>query len=241
MDCLALVPHEAYRQMTHVSQTQARVAGWLYLGTIVTGIYAQLFTRINLAVADNPAATASAILAHESLYRSGLAADAMMLFCYIAVTIIFLGLFKSVDALLSRIAAGFSFVGIAILSVNGIFHAAPMLLLQNTPYLDTETQQQLARLALDLHTEGYIISLLFFGAYCLLLGLLIWRSNRIPKWVGALMMAGGTAHLFNNFAFILAPDFAQKIPDLFSYPPLLGELALALWLMTFGIKIAGDA
>ena len=58
--------------MTVISQTQARVAGWLYLGTIVAGIYAQVFTRMNLAVADNPAATATAISAHESLYRSGL-------------------------------------------------------------------------------------------------------------------------------------------------------------------------
>lgn len=227
--------------MTVVSQTQARVAGWLYLGTIVAGIYAQVFTRMNLAVADNPAATATAISAHESLYRSGLAADAVMLFCYIAVTIIFLGLFNSVDALLSRIAAGFSMIGIAVLSVTGIFHAAPMLLLQNAPYLDADMQQQLARLALDLHTEGYIISLLFFGAYCLLLGLLIWRSNRIPKWVGALMMAGGTAHLFNNFAATLSPDFARKIPDLFNYPPLIGELALALWLVFFGTRTAGDS
>ncbi|RDV07629.1 DUF4386 domain-containing protein [Sphingorhabdus pulchriflava] len=227
--------------MTDISQTQARVAGWLYLGTIVAGIYAQVFTRMKLAVADNPAATTSSILAHESLYRSGLAADAVMLFCYIAVTIIFLGLFKGVDAMLSRIAAGFSMIGIAVLSITGIFHAAPMLLLQNAPYLDADMQQQLARLALDLHTEGYIISLLFFGAYCLLLGVLIWRSRLIPNWVGALMMAGGAAHLFNNFAFILAPDFARQIPDLFNYPPLLGELALALWLVFFGIRTAGDS
>ena len=132
-------------------------------------------------------------------------------------------------------------IGIAVLSITGIFHAAPMLLLQNAPYLDPDMQQQLARLSLDLHSEGYSISLLFFGTYCLLLGVLIWRSRLIPKWVGALMMAGGTAHLFNNFAFILAPDFARQIPDLFKYPPLLGELALALWLVFFGIRTAGDS
>lgn len=79
----------------------ARIAGVFYLITIIMGVFAEAFVRDALIVHDNAAATATNILAHESLYRIGLAADLIMIACYIAVTLLFYVLFKPVSRSLS--------------------------------------------------------------------------------------------------------------------------------------------
>jgi uncharacterized protein DUF4386 len=102
----------------------ARIAGAFYLITIIMGVFAEAFVRGALVVGDDAAATATNILAHEPLYRFGLAADLIMIACYIAVTLLFYGLFKPVSRSLSLLAAFFSLVGLAILAANCLNHLA---------------------------------------------------------------------------------------------------------------------
>lgn len=59
----------------------ARIAGLLYLGIIVFGLFADIFVHERLVAYRDPAATAANILAHETLYRSGGVAILIMLAC----------------------------------------------------------------------------------------------------------------------------------------------------------------
>lgn len=56
-----------------------RLAGLTYLGTIVSGLYAEVFVRGALFVRGDAAATAQAIFTSEPLFRVGLIADLAML------------------------------------------------------------------------------------------------------------------------------------------------------------------
>jgi hypothetical protein len=218
----------------------ARIAGAFYLITIIMGVFAEVFVRGALVVRDDAAATATNILAHESLYRFGLAADLIMLACYIAVTLLFYDLFKSVGRSLSLLAAFFSLVGIAVLAVNSLTHLAPLILLGNAHYLSTfETTQlqALALMSLRMHARGYSISGLFFGIYMLLLGYLIFRSGFLPRILGVLMAIGGLSNLIDSFAILLLPTLAGRLPDI----GMLGgiaELALSLLLIVMGVNAA---
>lgn len=216
----------------------ARMAGVFYLLTIIMGVFAEVFVRGALIVRDDAAATATNILAHEPLYRFGLAADLIMLACYTAVTLLFYALFKPVGRSLSLLAAFFSLMGIAVLAVNSLTHVAPLLFLGNAHYLspfETNQLQSLALMSLKLHTRGYNISAVFFGIYMLLLGYLIFRSNFLPRILGVLMAVGGLSYLTDSFAVFLLPTLAARLPDI----AMLGgiaELALCLWLMVRGVN-----
>ena len=63
---------------------KARIAGVFYLLTILTRMFVEIFVRNRLVVSDNPAATASNILAHETLWRWGFTADIIAFASYVA-------------------------------------------------------------------------------------------------------------------------------------------------------------
>jgi hypothetical protein len=216
----------------------ARFAGAFYLITIIMGVFAEVLVRGRLVIRDDAAATANNVLAHELLYRFGLAADLIMLACYIAVTLLFYELFKPVARSLSLLAAFFSLVGIAVLAVNSLNHLAPLIFLGSAQYLSTfdHTQlQALALIALKMHTRGYNIAGVFFGVYCLMIGYLVFRSGFLPRVLGVLMVIGGISYVIDSSANFLSPTLADRLPDLTVFGGI-AELALCLWLMVMGVN-----
>ncbi len=159
-------------------QFKARIAGVFYLLTMLTGIFALVFVSGRLV--------------------ANLIADA----CYIAVTLLFYGLFKPVNRSLSLLAAFFSLVGCAI-GVLSAFHLAPF----------------------------HINPLVFFGFYCLLIGYLIFKSTFLHRILGVVMAFGGLGWLT-----FLSPALAHYLSPYNLAPGILGEGALTLWLLVFGVN-----
>ena len=163
---------------------KARIAGVFYLLTMLTGAFAA-FASGNLFV-----------------YRDAfnLAASG----CYVAVTLLFYGLFRPVDASLSLIAAIFSLVGCS-LSALGLYHLVPSPINSVNP-------------------------LVLFGIYCLQIGYLIFRSTFLPRALGLLIALGGLGWL--TFA---SPNVANYLSPFNLAPGILGEGALTVWLLVFGV------
>ena len=219
-----------------LSPFAARFAGALYLGTIVFGLFAEVGSRGSLIVGSDAAATARAIIANEAMFRVGLVADLAMLACYVGVTTLFLDMFRPVNAGVSRMAAAFSLIGIAVLAADTLLLLGPLRLLAASPYLAALGSQREAAtlLTLQVHGDGYDVSLVFFGIYCLMLGWLAWRSGFLPKGIGALMALAGACYILNSIADLVAPALARMLSPHLMDPTLIGEGALALWLLIFG-------
>jgi uncharacterized protein DUF4386 len=143
-------PAETNEQVAEASpRRKARIAGAFYLLTILTGAFAAFVSGKLLVYSEAANVVASA--------------------CYAAVTFLFYGLFKPVDASVSLIASVFSLVGCA-LSVLAVLHLIPLPISSVNP-------------------------LVFFGVYCLLIGYLIFQSTFLPRILGALMAFGGLGWL----------------------------------------------
>ncbi|MDQ2889732.1 MAG: DUF4386 domain-containing protein [Gemmatimonadota bacterium] len=218
------------------------MAGVLYLITIIMGVFAEAFVRGTLIVRDDTAATAANILAHETLYRVGLAADLVMIACYVGVTLLFYVLFRPVSRKLSLLAAFFSVVGLAVLAANSLNHLAPLILLGNAHYLaafEASQLRALTLLSLQMHAWGYSIADVFSGGcYCLIIGYLIFRSGFLPRVLGVLMVIGGVSYTIDSFATILSPTFAARLPEL-TVLAGVAELALSLWLIVMSVNVQG--
>ncbi len=77
-----------------------------------------------------------------------------------------------------------------------------------------------------------VSDLVFFGVYCLLLGYLVFRSGFLPRGIGVLLAIAGFGWLT-----YLSPSFARAISPWNMLPGIVGESALTLWLLVFGVDV----
>ena len=214
---------------------RARIAGVFHLVTILTRMFVEIFVRNRLVVSDDAAVTAANILAHEPLWRWGFAGDIVAFASYIALTALLYELFKPVNRSLSLVAAFFSLVASVVQAISSLFHLAPLALLGGAPYLRVFTVEQLQALALvflRLRAAAYHnIGLVFFGLYCLLVGILILRSTFLPRVLGALMVLAGL-----SYVLFLSPALARSLQPYILVFPGVGQISLCLWLLVIGVN-----
>jgi hypothetical protein len=214
---------------------KARIAGAFYLLTILARMFVEIFVRNRLVVPDNAAATATHILAHQPLWQWGFAGDIIAFASYITLTALLYELFRPVNKSLSLLAAFFSLVACVVQAISSLFHLAPLALLGGAPYVSVFTVEQLQALALvflRLRAAAYHnIGLVFFGLYCLLVGILILRSAFLPRILGVLMGLAGL-----SYVLFLSPPLARSLQPYILVFPGVGQIALTLWLLVMGVN-----
>ncbi|MFN0150145.1 MAG: DUF4386 domain-containing protein [bacterium] len=222
-------------------QHYARLCGVLYLYIIVAGMFAELFVRSRLIVPTDAAATATNIMAKESVFRLGFSGELLHLAFDVVVAVILYALLRPVDRNIALLAAFMRFACDIVLAIASLSHFAALKFFDDAGYLKSFTPDQLdalGLLALKLHGDGYAISLVFFGFACLSLGYLIFRSGFLPRVLGAMMAIAGVCYLISSFSHFLAPAFSATLfPGLF-LPIFIAELSLALWLTVKGVNVA---
>ncbi|MFZ0803209.1 MAG: DUF4386 domain-containing protein [Terriglobales bacterium] len=212
----------------------ARITGVVYLLYFLTAILGELFLK-GIVVDGDATATATNLLAHQSLFQLGLATGLIATALYIAVTALFYGLFKPVNRSISLLAAFFGLVGCAITTLGSLFQLAPLVLLGGSQYLSVFNLQQLRALALmflELNNQAANIYLVIFGFYDLLIGYLIFRSTFLPRILGVLMMVAGLGWLT-----FLSPPLANHLSPPILVLGFLAELLLMLWLLVKGVNV----
>lgn len=216
----------------------ARIAGAAYLVTVIAGLFAEIGVRGKLIDYGNAAATAHNVVAAETLYRLGFAADIVGGVGYLVVTVVLYELLKPVNRTLSLLAGAFSAIGISVGAVAALAHLAPLLLLKDA-YMAPFTTAQLqaaALLALKLHARAYWIALVFFGCYEALLGYLIAKSTFFPRALGVLVALAGCAFIVNSFALFILPPVGNVLNPYLLALDGIGEIALTLWLLIRGVN-----
>ncbi|MDX1796433.1 MAG: DUF4386 domain-containing protein [Hydrogenovibrio sp.] len=220
------------------SAVSPRLTGFLYLMIIVFGLTSEVMIRHHLVVPGDAGATANNLLASPDLFRLGFAADAVMLICDVALAVLFYLLFKPVSRPLAMAASAFRFAQAAILGMNLLNYYAALLILNGANYavLGMQQQNELASLLLELHSHGYDLGLIFFGVSNVLLGILVIRSNFLPKLLGYGLIAAAIVYLIGSFTRFLMPEAVETIQPLYLIP-VVAELAFCLWLLIKGIAV----
>src|SRR5213595_4363189 len=217
---------------------QARMAGglwWLCIVSDVVGFVA----GAPLIVTNDAAATAANILAKESFFRLGFAADLISGLSYVGVTTFIYYLLKPVSRSLSLLGAFFGLAGVAIGGASWVIHLTPLLLLHGDQYLTafTTSQLQAASLAaLKLQLQVFPIGMVFFGIQCISIGYLVARSTFLPRILGVLLALGGLCYVIASFVDFLASSFGPHLVPFIMPVALIGEGSLSLWLLVKGVN-----
>lgn len=214
--------------MNSVNKT-ARLAGALYLLLAPLGILGILYVPNTLIVDGNLAATASNILANESLYRLSILSALAVQIVNLFVVLVLYTLLKPVNRNVGRLMVIFLFLGIPIAMLNEVNSAAALLVIHGT-----EPVYELMALFLEMHEFGIQLAGIFWGLWLFPMGYLVYKSNYIPKLIGVLLMIGCFGYLLDSVLFILAPGLGVTVSQ-FTF---IGEIALPLWLIIKGVNVA---
>jgi len=225
---------------TDLSQHKAvTILRILYPIWAVVGLFSIIYVPITLIVVEDAAATASNILANESLFRMGIAGSLITQLIHIAVVLVLYKLFKTVNKDHALLLVVLGLVGVPISMLNTLNRVAALLLASGGDYLKVFSSEQLQALMmffLNMNEQGIFIATIFWGLWLLPLGYLIYNSGYFPKILGVLMILAGIGYTLEPFVRFLLPNFTAIILPVL-YLLVMGEIIFMGWVVLKGAKI----
>ena len=223
------------------ARNRARWAGVVYVACIACGFYAEMVVRAKLVASGDAALTAHNIVAAPDLYRAGFFADVSAMILGVLSSVVQYALFRVVSRGLALTVLVLDVISNAISIAGSILLFAPLVILRGDAYLSAFPAPQLDALALlsiKLYETVYAISLGLFAGSCVVSGYLIYRSTFLPRALGVLMVLAGACYLANTIIVLMPRGFAGFLLPWIFLPILVGEGALALWLLLAGVDPA---
>jgi hypothetical protein len=218
----------------------AKVAGFAYLLSFASVVYAQFRIHDRLIVESSAAETARNILAHERLFRIGIACG---LFYCVGVVLLLVALYvilRPINPGLALLGASLRLVYVLVWVEMTIKLFDALRLLHDADYLQVfalDRIQALARLSLSERFDEYYVALLFGALASTVCGYLWFQSRYIPR---ALAGFGAISSFFCaacTFAFIVFPGFNKMVNLwLFDTPMGVFDLATSFWLVLKGLQ-----
>src|SRR5262249_7108828 len=130
-------------------------------------------------------------------------------------------------------------VSATILCVNTLTNIAALHLFRGGEFLtalDKPQREALGMLFIRLHSQGHVINEFFCGLWLLHLGLLIFRSGFLPRFIGVWLIVNGFAWIALCLVGLFAPQYSSIVYNS-AQPALFGELVLTFWLLIKGVRV----
>jgi len=223
--------------MSSIKKT-ARFAGFLYLLMTITAPISLMYVPGKLIVRDNPAATASNILASQGLFRLGIVSGLVSALLMMYVGLALYRLLQGVNQRQAALMVILTLVQVPLAFLNELNQLAALILVQGGDLLSSFTQSQresLAMLFLNVHNQGITVAEMFWGLWLFPFGLLVLRSGFLPRFLGVWLLINGCAYVALSLTGLLAPQYSHVLFRT-ALPALFGEMAIMLWLLIMGAK-----
>jgi hypothetical protein len=223
----------------NTNKKTARMAGILYLIYIVISIFADVLGRSKLIVLGDATTTAGNIMASAWQFRIGFVVDLVAAVLFLLTAWALYVLLKPVNKPLALMFLLLNLGGVAVWCFSDLFLIASQLLVSGADYLkvfQVDQLQALAMLFLYIYKNGFSgIAQIFFSAWLLPLGYLVFKSGFLPRILGIVLMVECFGWLMFPIQFFLFPGYVV-ITYLSSAVGFIGEFSLMLWLLIMGAK-----
>src|SRR5581483_10913236 len=142
-------------------RTYSRIAGWLFLLTLIGGGFGEGYIPSKFIVSSDAAATVANIKGSEFLFRLGFACFLIESLCDATLALIFYALLKPVNKNVSLLAAFFGLISTAVFAVTELFCYMALHISGPAGYLKSFSPDQLNTLTL-LSLKFYAIGGMIF-------------------------------------------------------------------------------
>jgi hypothetical protein len=211
---------------------QGRVAGLIYLGVVLTGIFALAYAASELFVSNDPAATAATLQAKLGLLKASN-------FALIAMCAFFLALPFALARFLAPYGRNASRLMIIFVALS-----IPFSLLAISQHFQLASLAEAGALTADAvaariaaYDRWMDVASIFWGLWLAPLGWLVLKSGAIPRILGVVLILGCVEYLAEYFGPMIAVGYkASIVRELLSWTSSVGEIGTCLWLLAMGAR-----
>ncbi len=216
----------------------ARVAGLLYLVVVLLGPFVLLYVPGRILVPGDAPATVGNVLAHETLFRIGIAAGIVSQVFFILSVLALYRLFKDVDRQLAVVMVVLILAQIPLGILGTAIQVSTLSLARGGGILagfEGAQRDGLVLLLMDADGKGVLVSQVYWGLWLIPLALLAIRSGFIPRILGIWLFANGIAYVAMSATGLFLAEHAGTVRTI-ATPLLFGEMALMVWLLVLGTR-----
>lgn len=230
-----MTPH----RVEPLQQTAAKIAGFLYLFTLLTANFAEFYTRGRLIVSGDAAQTAKNIVASERLFRLGAVSNLITFAGCVPLLVALYVVLKPIGRNVALLAAFWRLAECAIFALIILNDFVTLQLLSGTDSLrafDTQQAQALAYTFVRAHDLGYLIGLVFYGLGSTAFSYLFFKSRYIPRALSALGILSSFLVAIVTLTVMAFPGLANVVVPAYFVPSFIFEVTLGFWLLIKGIQ-----
>jgi hypothetical protein len=222
-----------------IQRRWARVVGFSYVFALVPSIFSEFYVSGRL-VSDDAVVTAQNIIAHERLFRLGIASNLLVFAADVVLVTALYIVLERVNRRLALLATFFRLIETTILIVAVLNDFYVLRLLTGASYLTTVNPDELAALArvsIGAHGSTYGVALLLFGFGSPVFCYLWLKSGYIPKPLAVWGLVASVWIGICSFTFVVFPELTKVITvGYYGGPIFLFELTIGLWLLFKGVR-----
>lgn len=223
------------------NKTIARISGLLYLGVVLSGIFALMYVPSKLIVPGNASLTYQNITSAEILFRLGIVSGLMCYTFFIFLPLVLYRLLSHVNENYAKVMVLLAVMSVPVFFLNVQNEFSILSLIndgQNQLGLSIEQVQSQVMLYLEQYNNGMRIVHIFSGLWLFPFGYLVFKSGFLPKILGILLMLGCFGYLVNFTGYTLIHNYSKiGISSYISLPASIGEIGTCLWLLIVGVKV----
>lgn len=228
---LRQLPENRVRGLT--LRQAALVAGLCYLLNPVT--FAEYYAMPRLVVND-PALTLANLQAHQHLYSASVLAYFVQLLGDVVMAWAMYVLLAPVNRALSLLASWLQLVyaAMCLAAVGNLALVYRLLFAKDyTGLFPSQVLGPQVRMLIGGFRTSWSLGLVVFGIHLVVVGLLFARSTYLPRWLGWVLMADGSAWVIDRLTEYAVPNAAFQFLNIF----YVGEVLLMVWLLGWGSRL----
>ena len=186
---------------------------------------------------DDAVTAAQNILSNEFLFRTSIMNDLISSTVWVFLVLVLYRLFKSVNERQAKLMVVLVIVQIPTVFILEAFNITSLMIFKGEilKTFELSQRQDLAMLFLKITDYGVLALELYWGLWLFPLGILVYRSSFLPRFLGVWLIINGFVLLVLSFTALFLPQYKDMVFKIV-FPAMLGEFALMLWLLIKGAK-----
>ena len=210
----------------------ARITGVWYLMLAISGMAGFLVLHPQIFISGDISKTAANLNEHATLARMRLLLEFVIVVSQALSAVYFFKLFKDINPFASWALAAWGMINAGAIMMSAIAMAGAI----NVANADITASDSLIMIQIfdQVITNAWGVGSLFFGLWLIPMGHIVVSSQRMPVWLGRVLILGGFGYLASTFLQYM--DIHGVWVEMLVIPATVGEFWMIGYLLIFGIR-----